>query len=493
MANAIIRFMRSKVDGPRFKYVGHLDIDINDVNQNVGRDVVPTFKRFVMSNKQLRKYYIENNIYNYLDSKWNGAKSRRFILGGQNTIVSGTNSSVSRLTTARLCRLMLKKYLDIDTRTGIGYYPGKYSQADYTRVGCNGSKINTTTLHVGQVFYISLWDLVNDSYKINKLLKQQGVEIIMHYLPVWNLGCWIQIQAIGANNVSRHTKFSKACDKILETAGMVLTGYIKSIGRLDRDGDFQEMFEMIAFNHCYTVARDLGLKISSRYTNQFGGPQEFIFGHNRYISQLYPTLDAVKAKELLMTNVGIYSISLPRDSSAIARIVSQECQRVLRVRDVSRLIITDGTAGVGGDTIAFAREGFKGVNSCEIVAEHCRVVANNVAVFGIDEKVRIVCGDYMNEYHKLKQDVIYLDAPWGGVGYTGSKNENGDGSGLKMFGTGISFSAFIRNVVSNGVSRLIILKVPTDFRSKLLQLDKGKYQIKEIVIGSIRLISMSGK
>jgi hypothetical protein len=78
--------------------------------------------------------------------------------------------------------------------------------------------------------------------------------------------------------------------------------------------------------------------------------------------------------------------------------------------------ITDGTACVGGDTMAFARV-FAHVTAVEANAERAAMCAANVAAIGLSHKVTVLHANYVDVTTDLSQDVVFLDAPWGGPDY----------------------------------------------------------------------------
>jgi hypothetical protein len=93
--------------------------------------------------------------------------------------------------------------------------------------------------------------------------------------------------------------------------------------------------------------------------------------------------------------------------------------------------ITDGTACVGGNTLSFARY-FSKVNAVEIDETRCRMLARNIALVkaswaakvltdsGAVEKdygdITVLQGDLSKSFASplLKQDIFFLDPPWGG-------------------------------------------------------------------------------
>ena len=88
--------------------------------------------------------------------------------------------------------------------------------------------------------------------------------------------------------------------------------------------------------------------------------------------------------------------------------------------DNNKITITDGTANIGGDSITFAHY-FNKVNSIEINKTFFDFLKNNVNVFNL-KNINIYNDDFLNLYKNLKQDIIYMDPPWGGIFYDCKKN-----------------------------------------------------------------------
>lgn len=72
--------------------------------------------------------------------------------------------------------------------------------------------------------------------------------------------------------------------------------------------------------------------------------------------------------------------------------------------------ITDAFAGIGGNTIAFAKY-FHTVNAAEIDSTRFRILRHNLNLFSLCN-VRVFEGPYQF-IMKLHQDVIFFDPPWG--------------------------------------------------------------------------------
>lgn len=111
---------------------------------------------------------------------------------------------------------------------------------------------------------------------------------------------------------------------------------------------------------------------------------------------------------LRMTTQGEYSVSSINASKKLIKIIT----KYFRTTDIT---VTDGTGNNGADTIALAGVFYK-VNSIELDQTNYAVLENNVKVYGLSN-VKLYLGNTLDLLDKIKQDVIYIDAPWGGRDY----------------------------------------------------------------------------
>jgi len=130
-----------------------------------------------------------------------------------------------------------------------------------------------------------------------------------------------------------------------------------------------------------------------------------------------------RAKDFLFTPVSIYSMSSPHHTKFIIdkmRIcLSAEHNSPA---DLSKLVITDATACVGGDSISFART-FAHVNAVEIDHNNFKALRHNVKLYNLESKFTLLNKDYTAVMDELKQDVVYIDPPWGGLEYASREAE----------------------------------------------------------------------
>lgn len=75
--------------------------------------------------------------------------------------------------------------------------------------------------------------------------------------------------------------------------------------------------------------------------------------------------------------------------------------------------ITDGTAGIGGNTAVF-RKRFKNVNAVEIDDTRYDMLRHNMDICKTNN-ITFYHDNYLKVCRQLKQDAIFLDPPWGGA------------------------------------------------------------------------------
>ncbi len=86
-------------------------------------------------------------------------------------------------------------------------------------------------------------------------------------------------------------------------------------------------------------------------------------------------------------------------------------------RKVDSQIVLDGFCGIGGNVIGFAAFA-RHVFAIEINHNRIEMAKNNVAVYGLSDKVTFIEGDFFEEASKIKAEVVYIALPWGGPDYS---------------------------------------------------------------------------
>jgi len=120
-------------------------------------------------------------------------------------------------------------------------------------------------------------------------------------------------------------------------------------------------------------------------------------------------------KKLQITDKGLYSISKHYDAEWITNTILQFLKNKSPV-DTKKMEIIDGTAGIGGNTINFARYFLK-VHAIEINDIHHKVLKNNLEALAI-HNVNIYLDNFLNiDNIHHKANIFFIDPPWGGKSY----------------------------------------------------------------------------
>lgn len=136
--------------------------------------------------------------------------------------------------------------------------------------------------------------------------------------------------------------------------------------------------------------------------------------------------------------------------------------------------LIDATAGIGGDTIAFAQKGAGSikVTAFERDANRFYCLQRNVELCGVNDRIQLLNEDFLDYLEAFRSfdkpsDVprlLLIDPPWGGDNY----KEAGPITDLYLYrawGGFVSASliSIIKLVAEKGTFKAVVLKLPTNF------------------------------
>lgn len=164
------------------------------------------------------------------------------------------------------------------------------------------------------------------------------------------------------------------------------------------------------------------------------------------ITELFPITDYTK---LQYDTEGLYSITNFNEADNISNLLLDNFRN-------KNLNILDGTGGLGGNTISFAKY-FKNVTSIELNIKRYKMLKNNLDVYNLKNVTINNCNsvEYLfNNYSKY--NIYFFDPPWGGPSY--KKKENltlsmGNNSLLKI-------ADFLKE---NTKDKLLVYKLPFNY------------------------------
>lgn len=79
-------------------------------------------------------------------------------------------------------------------------------------------------------------------------------------------------------------------------------------------------------------------------------------------------------------------------------------------------LVVDAFAGVGGNSIQFAARGCY-VVAVEIDPHKVELARHNARIYGVEDMIEFVVGDFFRLAPYLKADLVFLSPPWGGPSY----------------------------------------------------------------------------
>lgn len=168
---------------------------------------------------------------------------------------------------------------------------------------------------------------------------------------------------------------------------------------------------------------------------------------NEFKFKYFPDIKGIDRTKIMITTEGVYSISDNDGSNKLVYLISKY------FKNDNNIVITDATGNNGSDTIALGLK-FKKINSIELDPVNFEALTNNVKnVYKLDN-VNLFHGNSLDFIDKLKQDIVYIDAPWGGVDY--KKNDR-----MELFLNNKNMGQIYNEYKSH--AKLFIFKLPKNY------------------------------
>jgi len=232
--------------------------------------------------------------------------------------------------------------------------------------------------------------------------------------------------------------------------------------------------------------------------NNENNPDKYIVKYNnacniKTILRLFPYLnDKDQATKLLIDNESIYYISIREYADKISNIIKCHLKEIKFMvtkfisepeLNLNNIIVTDMTAGVGGNTISFGMH-FKYVYAIELDSVRASYLKNNVDIYKL-KNINIINNDSLKIIANIPDhNVIFIDPPWGGKNYKDYDN-------LKLTISNISLEQICREImdptIMKKVPEIIILKLPKNYDivylyKKLINKKIYYYDLKKMVV-----------
>ncbi|KAI9473303.1 Trimethylguanosine synthase [Coemansia sp. RSA 989] len=124
---------------------------------------------------------------------------------------------------------------------------------------------------------------------------------------------------------------------------------------------------------------------------------------------------------ILIDEEGWYSVTpevIAEDTAArIAQLYNPKQPADPSQMDYGRLCVVDAFCGVGGNTIKFATW-CEHVIAIDIDPVRLEMARHNARVYGVEDRIEFILGDFYELAPMLKADVVFMSPPWGGPEYT---------------------------------------------------------------------------
>ena len=172
-----------------------------------------------------------------------------------------------------------------------------------------------------------------------------------------------------------------------------------------------------------------------------------------FIKRIFNTVDSI-ALRLRFTDVSVYSVTPFQQ----AKYTADTLLAFYTLDELKTKILTDATSCIGGNTVEFAKL-VKHVNAVEIETVHADILKSNLRELNVSN-VTVIKNNYLNVVNMLKQDIIFIDPPWGGTTYKHRENIE-----LCLANSNISISKLINEYLCN-VCQILIVKLPTNYDFK---------------------------
>ncbi len=130
---------------------------------------------------------------------------------------------------------------------------------------------------------------------------------------------------------------------------------------------------------------------------------------------MFPDIPKEIRQQIQLDEAVNYSVTDTRTADKISDFITE-----LPGLNQGNIVITDGTACFGGNTISFCKK-FKKVQAVEVDPFRYDMLTHNLKLLG-HYNVNCYNENYLNLLRKLKQDIVFLDPSWSGPSYKEKEN-----------------------------------------------------------------------
>ena len=204
-----------------------------------------------------------------------------------------------------------------------------------------------------------------------------------------------------------------------------------------------------AIKWCETMNIDIDPFYNIYWNYNSSHDEKIIKINKNRLKYLFPKKENVKMEQLQISSIGDYSITPSSEAYKMAKLL----HNILKDNQES-ITITDSTCGNAGNAIQFAYF-FSHVNAVELSKQHFDICKNNIDIYKL-KNVTMINDDYLNIMTTLKQDIIFIDPPWGGPTY---KEYNK----IPLYLGKQRIEQIISDIMRLNLAKIIGVKIPYNF------------------------------
>lgn len=214
---------------------------------------------------------------------------------------------------------------------------------------------------------------------------------------------------------------------------------------------------------------------------------------------IFPQISDDKLSDLMIDDESIKYITFKTSAQEITNIImnnlidypcpyiydnnrKQKWNSKSLTKKMKNLVITEMTAGVGGNVLNFAKY-FKYVNAIEIDPDRCFCLNNNVKLYELDNvncyndnSIQLLISN-----DDIIQDIVFFDPPWGGQDYKLFYN-------LKLKFGEYSIENICCQLFKRPRTKIIAIKLPINYDFGYLISELSMYKVSKYILDRMAFI-----
>lgn len=151
-------------------------------------------------------------------------------------------------------------------------------------------------------------------------------------------------------------------------------------------------------------------------------------------------------------------------------------------KKMKKLVITEMTAGVGGNVLNFAKY-FKYVNAIEINTTRYHYLCTNIKIYGYDN-INCYNDNSLNlliNRNDISQNIIFFDPPWGGKKYKYHDK-------LRLLFDNRTIENICYCLFKREYNKMIVIKLPNNYDFDYLYQELSQFRISKFVLNKMTII-----